>query len=111
MLQFDELYFIQYMMLFPDGWRCPLSDYYMKMADTESGKAFVLKENGNPVAYAVLVKENQGWILKYIYTDKDKRRMGYASYLIREIIMRSEQYLRVHIVQSHPFFNALAKCL
>ena len=37
--------------------------------------------------------------------------MGYASYLIREIIKRSEQYVRVHIVQSHPFFNALSNCL
>ncbi|MGN0596594.1 MAG: GNAT family N-acetyltransferase [Ruminiclostridium sp.] len=111
MLQIDRLYFLQYMMLLPAKWRCPLSDYYMKMVDTETGKAFVLKDSGKPAAYAVLVKENQGWILKYIYTAEDKRRKGYASYLIREIIKQSEQYVRVHIVQSHPFFKALANCL
>ena len=37
--------------------------------------------------------------------------MGYASYLIREIILRTEKYVRVHIVHSHPFYNAIAACL
>ena len=37
--------------------------------------------------------------------------MGYASYLIREIIRRSEKYVRVHIVHSHPYYNAIAACL
>ncbi|MGN0578391.1 MAG: GNAT family N-acetyltransferase, partial [Ruminiclostridium sp.] len=111
MVQTEELYFLQYIMLFPAEWRCPLSDYYMKMADTEYGKAFLLKDNEKPMTYAVLAKENQGWILKYIYTDKDKRRKGYASYLIREIIMRTEKYLRVHILQSQPYYNAIAVCL
>ena len=111
MLQINELYFLQYMMLFPAEWRCPLSDYYMKTADSPSGKAFVLKDNEKPVAYAILVKENEGWILKYIYTDKNRRRKGYASYLIQEIMMCTEKYLRVHILQSQPYYNALAACL
>ena len=111
MLQANELYYLQYLMMFPAEWRSPMSDYYMKTADSKSGKAFVLKDDEEPVAYAVLVRENQGWILKYIYTDRDKRRMGYASYLIREIILRTEKYVRVHIVHSHPFYNAIAACL
>lgn len=111
MLQTEELYYLQYIMLFPAEWRCPLSDYYMKTADLESGRAFVLKADEKPVAYAVLEKENQGWVLKYIFTDKNERRKGFASYLIREIVSRTEKYLRVHIVQSQPFFNAIAACL
>lgn len=111
MLQANELYYLQYLMMFPAEWRSPMSDYYMKTAESKSGKAFVLTDDDNPVAYAVLVRENQGWILKYIYTDRDKRRMGYASYLIREIILRTEKYVRVHIVHSHPFYNAIAACL
>ena len=111
MLQANELYYLQYLMMFPSEWRSPMSANYMKTADSEAGKAFVLKDDEEPVAYAVLVRENQGWILKYIYTDKDKRRMGYASYLIREIIRRSEKYVRVHIVHSHPYYNAIAACL
>lgn len=111
MLKASELYYLQYLMMFPCEWRSPMSDYYMKTAESKSGKAFVLTDDDNPVAYAVLVRENQGWILKYIYTDKDKRRMGYASYLIREIILRTEKYVRVHIVHSHPFYNAIAACL
>lgn len=111
MLRIDEIYFLQYMMLFPAQWRCPLSDHYMRSADSGSGKAFVLKENEKPVAYAVLIKENQGWILKYIFTDKAERRKGYASYLIREIIMRTEKYLRVHILRSQTYYNAISACL
>lgn len=111
MLKASELYYLQYLMMFPAEWRSPVSDHYMKTADSESGKAFVLKDDEDSVAYAVLVRENQGWILKYIYTDKAKRRMGYASYLIREIIMRTEKYVRVHIVYSHPYYSAIAACL
>ncbi len=88
-----------------------MSDNYMKTADSEAGKAFVLTDDDVPVAYAVLIRENPGWILKYIYTDKDKRQMGYASYLIREIILRTEKYVRVHIVHSHPYYSAIAACL
>lgn len=111
MLQVDALYFLQYMMLFPAEWHCPPADHYMKMADSESGRAFVLKDNDKPVAFAVLIKENQGWVLKYIYTDKDKRRKGYASYLIRETVLRMSKYLRVHIIHSHPYYNAVSACL
>lgn len=111
MLQTDELYYLQYIMLLPAEWRCPLSDYYMKAADSESGRAFILKADENPVAYAVLAKERQGWILKYIYTDKNERRKGYAAHLIREIILRTEKYLRVHITKSQPYYNAIAACL
>ncbi|MGN0669348.1 MAG: GNAT family N-acetyltransferase [Oscillospiraceae bacterium] len=95
-------------MLFPADWRCPLSDYYMKTADSPSGKAFFLKDNEKPVAYAVLVQENEGWVLKYIFTDKNERQKGYASYLIREIVLRAEKYLGVHILRSHPFFDAIS---
>lgn len=111
MLQVDELYYFQYLMLFPAEWRCPLSDYYMKTADSPSGKAFVLKDNEKPVAYAVLVRENEGWVLKYIFTDKNERQKGYATYLIREIIPHSDKFLRVHILRSHPFFDAMSACL
>lgn len=111
MITIDELYYLQYLMLFPAEWRCALSDYYMKTADSPSGKAFVLKNDEKPVAYAVLVRENEGWVLNYIFTDKDKRRMGYAEYLIREIVSRTENYLRVHIIRSHPFFDAVSACL
>lgn len=111
MLKASELYYLQYLMMFPCEWRSPMSDNYMKTADSEAGKAFVLTDDDVPVAYAVLIRENPGWILKYIYTDKDKRQMGYASYLIREIIMQTEKYVRVHIVHSHPFYNAIAACL
>lgn len=111
MLQTQELYYLQYIMLLPAEWRCPLSDYYMKAADSECGRAFLLKADEKPVAYAVLAKERQGWILKYIYTDKNERRNGYAAHLIREIIQRTEKYLRVHIIQSQPYYNAVAACL
>ncbi len=60
----------------------------------QSGKAFVIKDNEKPVAYAVLVEENEGWVLKYIFTDKNERQKGYASYLIREIIPHKEVLLQ-----------------
>lgn len=107
----DELNYLQYLVLFPAEWRCALSDYYMKTADSPSGRAFVLKDDEKPVAYAVLVRENDGWVLDYIFTDKSKRRMGCAEYLIREIVSRTENYLRVHIIRSHPFFDAVSACL
>lgn len=107
----DELNYLQYLVLFPAEWRCALSDYYIKTADSPSGRAFVLKDDEKPVAYAVLVRENDGWVLDYIFTDKSKRRMGCAEYLIREIISRTENYLRVHIIRSHPFFDAVSACL
>lgn len=111
MLQTEELYYLQYIMLFPAEWRCPLSDHYMKAADGECGRAFVLKADEKPVAYAVLSRENQGWILEYIYTDKNERGKGFAAFLIRDIIMRSEKYLRVHILQSHPYYKEMTACL
>lgn len=107
----DELNYLQYLVLFPAEWRCALSDYYIKTADSPSGRAFVLKDDEKPVAYAVLVRENDGWVLDYIFTDKSKRRMGCAEYLIREIVSRTENYLRVHIIRSHPFFDAVSACL
>ena len=68
-------------MILPNEWHSPLADHYMKMADSESGMAFLLSDNDMPVAYAVLNKENEGWFLNYIYTDKEKRRKNYASCL------------------------------
>lgn len=68
MLKVNELYYLQYLMLFPAEWQSPMSDYYMKAADSESGKEFVLTNDEKPVAYAVLIRENPGWILKYILT-------------------------------------------
>ena len=81
MLRVDRLYLLQYMMILPNEWHSPLADHYMKMADSESGMAFLLSDNDMPVAYAVLNKENEGWVLNYIYTDKEKRRKNYASCL------------------------------
>ena len=81
MLRVDRLYLLQYMMILPNEWHSPLADHYMKMADSESGMAFLLSDNDMPVAYEVLNKENEGWVLNYIYTDKEKRRKNYASCL------------------------------
>ena len=111
MLQVDRLYVLQYMMLLPAEWRSPLSDHYMKTADSESGRAFILSDNEKPVSYAVLIKENSGWILKYIYTDQQKRRKNYASYLIREIVKQLDQYVRVHMIHSHPYYQAMKACI
>lgn len=83
----------------------------MKMADSESGRAFLLSDNDRPVAYAVLNKENAGWVLNYIDTDKEKRRKNYASYLIRKIVLQMDQYVRVHLVHSHPYYDAVTSCL
>lgn len=111
MLRVDRLYLLQYMMILPNEWHSPLADHYMKMADSESGMAFLLSDNDMPVAYAVLNKENEGWVLNYIYTDKEKRRKNYASCLIRKIVLQMGQYVRVHLIQSHPCYDAVTSCL
>lgn len=110
-LRVDRLYLLQYMMILPNEWHSPLADHYMKMADSESGRAFLLSDNDRPVLYAVLNKENAGWVLNYIDTDKEKRRKNYASYLIRKIVLQMDQYVRVHLVHSHPYYDAVTSCL
>ena len=73
MLKASELYYLQYLMMFPAEWRSPMSDYYMKTAESKSGKAFVLTDDDNPVAYAVLVRENLFWLHNWVLRLQQER--------------------------------------
>jgi len=111
MLQIDELYLLQYSILLPQSWRSPLSDYFMRLAAAGEGKAFLLRKDDAFAGYAILVAENHGWVLKYLYIAPECRRQGCAKYFIRQLVERMPQYLRIHLVESLPCFEILCSCL
>lgn len=110
-MQIDELFPLQYAVLLPRAWRTPLSDYFMKLAGAGGGKAFLLRKSGAFAGYAILVAENQGWVLKYLYIAPELRRQGCGEYFIRWLVEQLPCYLRIHLVESLPCFEPLCACL
>lgn len=110
MLQMEELNFLQYMLL-PAEWHCPLSDYFMRMVQAGAGRAYRLCADGAPVSYAVVLREGVGWRMPYLFTHPEQRRKGYARQMIRQLAEQLDGYLRAHIIQTHPYYDAMMACL
>ena len=110
-MQIDELYALQYTVLLPKSWRSPLSDYFMRLASAGKGRAFLLRKGEAFAGYAILLAENHGWVLKYLYIAPEFRCQGCARYFIRQLVERMPQYLRIHLVESLPYFDVLCSCL
>lgn len=110
MLQMEELHFLQYMLL-PEEWHCPLSDYFMRMVEAGAGRAYRLCAEGTPVSFAVVLREGVGWRMPYLFTHPEQRRKGYARQLIYRMAEQLDGYLRAHIIQTHPYYDALTTCM
>lgn len=110
MLQMEEMNFLQYMLL-PAEWHCPLSDYFMRMVQAGAGRAYRLCADGAPVSYAVVLREGVGWRMPYLFTHPEQRRKGYARQMIRQLAEQLDGYLRAHIIQTHPYYDAMMACL
>lgn len=110
MMELNELSIIAYMML-DNKWRSALSSFYMNAVENGNGKAYMLSVQGEIVAYAILWPEGKGSVIKYIFTDPDKRRNGYASKLIKELAKTQKAYLRIHILHTLPSYEALSGCV
>ncbi len=110
-MRIDELFLMQYFALLPKAWHSPLSDYFMRMVGNGKGKAFLLQKESVFAGYAVLLSENEGWVLKYLYIAPELRRQGCAEYFVRQLVEQMPNYLRVHLVESLPCFDALYACL
>ena len=106
-MEITTLTYLSYMMLPGEQWRSPLSDYYMRIAEQGGGTAYALTDGGSIRAYAILQNESRGSVLSYVYTDVEQRRKGYAHALLQELMRCTEGYLRIHIVRTHPCFDAI----
>ncbi|MGN0663233.1 MAG: GNAT family N-acetyltransferase [Faecalibacterium sp.] len=106
MLRMEELHFLHYMIL-PAEWHCPLSDYFMRMVEAGAGRAYQLSADGTPVSFAIVLREGVGWRMPYLFTHPEQRRKGYARQLICQMVEQLDGYLRAHIIQTHPYYDAL----
>ena len=49
--------------------------------------------------------------MPYLFTYPEQRRRGYARQLIRRLAEQLDGYLRAHIIQTHPYYDAMLTCL
>lgn len=110
-MKVTDLPVMTYVLELPPEWRTPLSDYYMKRVSEGGGKAYALSDGGSICSYAILLREERGMVLCYVYTAEELRRRRYASKLIREVISRTKGYVCANISREHSVFPAVSGLL